>query len=198
MKSQLEPNYRHRFPAEIICHAVWLYHVFSLSLRHVEPFLAECDVVLSYETIQRWCKKFGVSFADRLRRRRPRPGDKWHMDEVFIRIRGVQRYLWRAVDQDGFASTDATTRAADATVQIDRTSPGLPLRSLLYLRSLPSSSTPTYCPCPSCDSVGRFQTLASGDLRPARSMIGAVGLPSAPYCPREVNVTVPRGGLKFG
>src|ERR1700744_2905641 len=101
MKSQPDPHYRHRFAAEIISHAVWLYHVFSLSLRDVELLLAERGVVVSYETIRRWCKKFGASFADRLGRRRPRPGDKWHMDEVFIRIRGVQHYLWRAVDQDG-------------------------------------------------------------------------------------------------
>jgi putative transposase len=59
------------------------------------------DVIVSYETVRRWCRKFGQSFANRLRRRRPRPGDKWHMDEVFIRIQGVQHYLWRAVDQDG-------------------------------------------------------------------------------------------------
>jgi putative transposase len=75
--------------------------VFSLSLRDVELILAERGVVVSYETVRRWCKKFGASFADRARRRRPRPGDKWHMDEVFIRIQGVQHYLWRAVDQDG-------------------------------------------------------------------------------------------------
>src|ERR1700678_2997031 len=60
-------------------------------------------IVVSYETVRRWCKKFGQSFANRLRRSRPRPGDKWHMDEVFIRIRGVQHNLWRAVDQDGVA-----------------------------------------------------------------------------------------------
>jgi putative transposase len=101
MKPPSDPHYRHRLPAEIICHAVWLYHVFSLSLRHVERLLAERGVVVSYETVRRWYKKFGASFADRLRRRRPRPGDKWHMVEVFIRIRGVQHYLWRAVDQDG-------------------------------------------------------------------------------------------------
>jgi putative transposase len=95
-----DPHYRHRFPAEIISHAVWLYHVFSLSLRDVELILAERGIVVSYETVRRWCKKFGTGFADRLRRRRPRPGDKWHLDEVFIRIQGVQRYLWRAVDQD--------------------------------------------------------------------------------------------------
>jgi putative transposase len=95
------PHHRHRFPAEIISHAVWLYHLFSLSLRDVELILAERGIVVSYETVRRWCKKFAASFADRLRRGRPRPGDKWHMDEVFIRIQGVQHYLWRAVDQDG-------------------------------------------------------------------------------------------------
>ena len=90
MKPAPDPHYRHRFPAEIISHAVWLYHVFSLSLGDVELLLAERAVVVSYETVQRWCKKFGASFADRLRRRRPRPGDKWRMDEVFLRIRGAQ------------------------------------------------------------------------------------------------------------
>jgi putative transposase len=94
-------HHRHRFPAEIINHAVWLYHVFSLSLRDVELILAERGVAVSHETVRRWCKKFAASFANRLRRRRPQPGDKWHMDEVFIRIQGVQHYLWRAVDQDG-------------------------------------------------------------------------------------------------
>jgi putative transposase len=101
MTSPPDPHYRHRFPAEIISHAVWLYHVFSLSLRDVELILAERGVVVSYETVRRWCQKFAASFADRLRRSRSRPGDKWHMDEVFIRIHGVQHYLWRAVDQDG-------------------------------------------------------------------------------------------------
>jgi putative transposase len=69
-------------PAEIISHAVWLHHVFSLSLRDVELILAERGVLLSYETIRRWCEEFGQSFANGLRRRRPRPGDKWHLDGV--------------------------------------------------------------------------------------------------------------------
>jgi putative transposase len=77
--------------------------VFNLSLRDVELLLAERGVIVSYETVQRWCKKFGASSADRLRRRWPRPGDKSHMDEVFVRIQGVQNYLWRAVDQNGLA-----------------------------------------------------------------------------------------------
>ena len=97
MKPPPDPHYRHRFPAEIISQAVWLYHVFSLSLRDVELLLAERSIVASYETVRRWCKKFGQTFAGRLRRRRPQPGDKWYLDEVFIRIQGVQHYLWRAI-----------------------------------------------------------------------------------------------------
>ena len=89
MKPPPDPHYRHRFPAEIISHAVWLHHLFSLSLRDVELILAERGIVVSYETVRRWCRKFAASFADRLRHRRPRPGDKWHLDEVFIRIQGV-------------------------------------------------------------------------------------------------------------
>jgi putative transposase len=91
--------HRHRFPAEIISHAVWLYHIFSLSLCDVELILAERGVVVTHESIRNWCRKFGAAFAKRLRRRRPRPGDTWHLDELFIRIRGVLHYLWHAVDQ---------------------------------------------------------------------------------------------------
>ena len=63
MKPPPDPHYRHRFPAEIISHAVWLYHVFSLSFRDVELLLAERGVPVSYETVRRWCKKFGQTFA---------------------------------------------------------------------------------------------------------------------------------------
>ena len=101
MRRRPDPHYRHRFPAEIISHAVWLYHAFSLSFRDVQLLLAERGIAVSYETVRRWSKKFGQHFARRLRRRRPRPGDRWHLDEVFIGIHGVQRYPWRAVDQHG-------------------------------------------------------------------------------------------------
>src|SRR3954469_8314502 len=101
MKSPPDPHYRHRFPAEIISHAVWLYHVFSLSLRDIELILAERGVVVTHESIRHWCRKFGADFAGRLRRRRPKPGETWHLGEVFIRINGVLHYLWRAVDQHG-------------------------------------------------------------------------------------------------
>ncbi len=96
------PSYAgYRFPRAIIVHAVWLYYRFSLSYRDVEELLAERGVIVTYESIRQWCRKFGQTYANGLRRRRPRPGDKWHLDEVFISINGVQHYLWRAVDQDG-------------------------------------------------------------------------------------------------
>jgi putative transposase len=91
----------YRYPVEVIGHAVWLYHRFALSLRDVEELMAARGVVVSYETIRSWCATFAPDYANRLRRRRARPGDKWHLDEVFIRINGTIHYLWRAVDQDG-------------------------------------------------------------------------------------------------
>src|SRR5215510_12444665 len=91
----------HRFPAEIISHGVWLYFRFCLSYRDVEELLFVRGVIVSYEAIRKWCRKFGQAYANALRRRRPRPGDKWHLDEVFITINNERHYLWRAVDQDG-------------------------------------------------------------------------------------------------
>ena len=102
MKEHAAASYkRHRFPPEIIGHAIWLYFRFALSYRDVEELLAERGVIVTYETLRQWCRKFGQTYANTLRRRRPQPGDKWHLDEVFISINGVQHYLWRAVDQDG-------------------------------------------------------------------------------------------------
>ena len=93
--------HRHRFPAEIISHCVWLYFRFPLSFRDVEEMLAMRGVKLSYETAREWCLKFGQTYANGLRRRSPRPGDQWHLDEVFLKSNGQIHYLWRAVDQDG-------------------------------------------------------------------------------------------------
>jgi putative transposase len=88
------PSYKgHRYPVEIINHCVSLYFQFPLSFREVEELMLERGVAVSYETIRRWCAKFGPAYASGLRRRRPRPGDKWHCDEVFIRINGTQHYL---------------------------------------------------------------------------------------------------------
>ena len=95
------PYAGYRFPVEVISHAVWLYFRFPLSLRMVEEMLAARGIVVSHETIRRWALRFGQEFASRIRRRLPRPGDKWHLDEVAIKIAGVRHWLWRAVDQAG-------------------------------------------------------------------------------------------------
>src|SRR5215813_10996722 len=92
---------RHRVPAEIISHCVWLYFRFCLSYSDLEEMMLVRGVWVTYEAIRQWCQKFGQTFATELRRRRPRPGDKWHLDEVFVKINGQPHYLWRAVDQAG-------------------------------------------------------------------------------------------------
>ena len=101
MNSRESAYHGYRFPHEIISHAVWLYYRFSLSFRDVEDLLAQRGIVVSYETIRQWCEKLGPGYAARLKRRQGRLGDTWHLDEVFVTIRGQRQYLWRAVDQDG-------------------------------------------------------------------------------------------------
>ena len=88
----------YRFPVEIISHAVWLYFRFPLGLRMVEELLAARGITVSHETMRQWARKFGQPFANRIRRRLPRIGDKWHLDEVVLKIAGVKHWLWRAVD----------------------------------------------------------------------------------------------------
>ena len=92
---------RHRFPPEIIQHAVWLYYRFNLSHRDIEDLLAVRGIVVSYESVRLWCNKFGPKYARRLKRRHQGFGDTFFIDEVFVKIGGIQHYLWRAVDQDG-------------------------------------------------------------------------------------------------
>src|SRR4030088_469252 len=92
---------RHRFPPVVIQHAVWLYLRFALSYRDVEELLAERGLDISYETVRSWVLKFGPAIARRLRRRRPRPSNRWHLDEMVVRIGGDRMYLWRAVDHEG-------------------------------------------------------------------------------------------------
>ena len=244
MKPPPDPHYRHRFSAEIISYAVWLYHVFSLSLRDVELLLAERGI--------RRLLRDGATLVQEIRcefRRPPAPppaaargqvahGRSLHPDPGRAALSLARRRSeWRCArhprsgparcqrreallqaasegfavrpagdrdrqaaelwcrsastasrrraptkpisEQSGreLASADATTRAADATVQIVRTSAGLPLRSFIHLRPLPSTSTSTCSPCPSRDPVGRFRNLAPGDMRPTRSMTGALDYP---------------------
>jgi putative transposase len=100
----LDPLYRrHRFPADIIAHAVWLYIRFPLSLRMVEDMLAARGILVSHQTVRLWAEKFGRSFANEIHRRSSGQfGDKWHLDEAVISIRGKKHWLWRAVDENGF------------------------------------------------------------------------------------------------
>ena len=92
---------RHRFPADVIRHAVWLYFRFSLSFRDVEELLAQRGIDVSYETIRCWTIKFGPLIARRLRRCRPAPSPRWHLDEMVCWIGGRRMYLWPAVDDEG-------------------------------------------------------------------------------------------------
>jgi len=101
VEAEVQSYKGYRFPAEVIAHCVWLYHRFPLSYREVEELMLARGVIVSHETVRQWSAKFGPEYARGLRRRRARPGDKWHPDEVFVKINGERRYLWRAVDQDG-------------------------------------------------------------------------------------------------
>jgi putative transposase len=102
MKSIRAHRYaRHRFPAEVISYAIWLYFRFPLSLRMVEEMLAARGIEVSYETVRQWAFKLGQDFANKIRRRLPADGDKWHLDEVVICIAGKKHWPWRAVDQNG-------------------------------------------------------------------------------------------------
>ena len=92
---------RHRFPPDIISYGVWLYHRFNVSHRDIEDLLAERGITVSREAIRLWCIKFGAIYTRRLKRKHRGYGDTFYTDEVFVKINGIQHYLWRAVDQDG-------------------------------------------------------------------------------------------------
>lgn len=100
MKSRTSLYHRRRFPREVIRHAVWLYYRFCLSYRDVEDLLAWREIDVSYEAVRRWCLRFGPTYANRLRKRSGPGGDPWFVDEVFVRIDGQLRYLYRAIVQD--------------------------------------------------------------------------------------------------
>jgi putative transposase len=102
MKIPNELFKNHRFPAEIIQYAVWLYFVFPLSFRDVELLLHQRGIVVSHEAIRNWAYKFGPQFAKQVRQKRRSATDKWHLDEVFVAINGHRYYLWRAGDSESW------------------------------------------------------------------------------------------------
>jgi putative transposase len=103
----------YRFPAEIIGHAVWLYFRFPLGLRMVEELLAGRGIIVTHETVRQWARKFGQHFANQIRRRLPRVGDQWHLDEVVLKIAEVKHWIWRAVDQTGIVLDVLVQRRRD-------------------------------------------------------------------------------------
>jgi transposase-like protein len=109
---------RHRFPPEIIQHAIWLYLRFTLSYRDIEELLAERGLDISYETIRRWVLKFDPAIARRLRRCRSRPSNRWHLDEMVVRIAGRHMYLCRAVDHEGEVLDMLVQRRRDTRVAL--------------------------------------------------------------------------------
>ena len=92
---------RHRFPPDVIRHAVWLYLRFTLSYRDVEDLLAERGLIVSNESIRRWVLKFGPVIGKNLRMSRPQAYTRWHLDEMVVSLSGKQMYMWRAVDGEG-------------------------------------------------------------------------------------------------
>ncbi len=101
MKNSTALYKRHRFPSDIIQYAVWLYHRFNLSHRDIEDLLVEKGIVVTHESIRLWCNKFGSAYTKKLRHQHLGYGDTFFLDEIFVKIQGKQRYLWRAIDQDG-------------------------------------------------------------------------------------------------
>src|SRR5205085_9331593 len=132
---------RHRFPPVIIQHAVWLYLRFTLSYRDAEELLAERGVDVSYETVRRWVLKFGPGIARKLRRCRPRPSDRWHLDEMVVRIAGKRMYLWRAVDHEGEVLDILVQRRRDRRAAVDHFAGG---RSEWCKWLRPTAATPLH------------------------------------------------------
>jgi putative transposase len=129
---------RHRFPAEVIQHAVWLYFRFPLSFRDVEDLLSHRGVDVSYETVRRWSVKFGLAYARKLRHSHPRADVRWHLDEVFVRINGKCVYLWRAVDCEGQVSRFSSTICLNTCCDLQ-----------YFQRPTPSDLTQNIAPIPS-------------------------------------------------
>jgi putative transposase len=175
---------RHRFPPQIIAHAVWLYFRFPLSLRLAEEMLLERGIVVSYETIRRWGKKFGPEYARRLKRKTPSRRDIWHLDEVVVTIAGQKHWLWRAVDQDGYV-LDEVVQTRRNTTAVKRL-----LRRLLRKQGCPPRRMITA-------KLGSYAAAQSQIMRDVehRSHKGFSIRPGSVKCFRSVwlhDITVPR------
>ena len=192
-----EISYRgHRFPPVIIQHAVWVYLRFTLSYRDVEELLAERGLDISYETVRCWVLKFGPVIARRLRWCRPRPSNRWHLDEMVVRIAGERMYLWRAVDHEG--------EVLDMLVQSRRDSRAAmrPMRKLLKKQGfapklLVTDKLRSYASAFACTSKGSARTterkirISRPDEGSARCMDSRVRAQPSDFCPSTPLPTTP-------
>lgn len=163
---------------------MWLYFRFRLSFREVEELMLQRGILVSHETVRRWCAKFGQAYANGLRRRHARPGDKWHLDEVFVKINGEQKYLWRAVDQDGMV-LDILVQNRRERLPQRRRSPAIPVRVQRHLTPLPTPPPPDERPrLPSRDGHP-LRDLGSDHRRrrPARQGLSTGPKPGPPHAP---------------
>jgi putative transposase len=147
----------HRFPAEIISHGVWLYFPFCLSYRDVEELLFAHVIIVTYEAMREWCRKFGQQYANQLRRRRPRPGDTWHLDEVFRSVRKLP-------------PAHPPTGTADARLQVVRTRPVVSGGLWPYCPSVSPTPASVLCLGLPAGNVARIRHLAGTHHRHHRSV----------------------------
>jgi putative transposase len=138
MKKTKSLYHGHRFPAIVISCAVRWYFRFSLSLRDIEELLLERGLVVTYETIRCWCDKFGAGFAQCARAVRRKPGSTWHLDEMFVTLRGESYLLWRAVDEHG-AELDVLVQKRRDKAQQSASFSGCCVQTRCRAKSLPTS-----------------------------------------------------------
>ena len=153
---------RHRFPPIVIQHAVWLYLRFTLSYRDVEELLAERGLDISYESVRSWVLKFGPMIARRLRQVRPRPSDRWHLDEMVVRIAGKRMYLWRAVDHEGEILEVLVQRRRERRAAVKL------MRKLMRKQGLAPKTVVTDC-LSEVRKSARGGAISAGTCRPRRS-----------------------------
>src|SRR5437868_11611272 len=177
---------RHRFPPVIIQHAVWLYLRFTLSYRDVEELLAERGLDVSYETVRSRVLKFGPIIARRLRRSRPRPSNRWHLDEVVVRVAGKHMYLWRAVDDEGEVLEILVQRRRDKWAAV---------KLMRKVRAV-SVGCRVYAPLRAVRAIGTISSASPGWMRWSPTTACAAPCPR-PICRRRTKRGSPRSSLTW-
>ena len=184
---------RHHFPPAIFQQAVWLYFRFALSYRDVEDLRAERGIDVTCETVRRWVLMFGRAYAVRIRRLRPRPSDRWHLDEAFVRIGGTIHYLWRAVDDEGEVLEIIVQPRRDRKAALTLLRRLLKRQGYTPMPSSPIDFVPTLPPC--APSASLIATPPAGDRTIGQrfpTSRRAKGSNSASVSDRQAGSAVPR------